>query len=147
MIRQGGFAFAESLAKTDAEKKNPWLLLTNPTEDGTIPAIVDANSAEWILHIGLGETLETKGPAGEPVKLKIVALLHDSLFQSEVLDRRCGVRAAVSEAGRLAILPDRRRRAAFRTISPDAGPWPPRGARSRRPSTASPATSPSKTPT
>jgi hypothetical protein len=98
MIRQGGFAFAESLAKTgtekmteaektraDAEKKNPWLLLTNPTDDGTIPAIVDANSAQWILHVGLGEVLSTKNSAGESVKLKIVALLHDSLFQSEVL--------------------------------------------------------------
>ena len=85
LIRQGRFAFADSLAKTDDEKKNPWLLLAKTDGDGSIPAIVDANSAQWILHVGLGETLETKGPDGRPVKLKIVALLHDSLFQSEML--------------------------------------------------------------
>jgi putative ABC transport system permease protein len=84
LIRQGRFAFAGSLAETEAEKKNPWLLLSN-VEDGTIPAIIDANSAQWVLHVGLGETLEMKGPDGRPVKLKIVGLLHDSLFQSEML--------------------------------------------------------------
>ena len=85
LIRQARFGFAGSLAETEAEKRNPWLLLSNPAEDGAIPAIIDANSAQWILQVGLGETLVTKSPAGETVKLKIVALLSDSLFQSEVL--------------------------------------------------------------
>ena len=84
LIAAGHFGFADSLAKTDAEKKNPWLLLSKPDDDG-VPAIVDANSAQWILHVGLGDTLETKGPDGLPIKLKIVGLLSDSLFQSEVL--------------------------------------------------------------
>jgi putative ABC transport system permease protein len=84
LIAAGRFAFADSLAKTDAEKQNPWLLLSKNDDDG-VPAIVDANSAQWILHVDLGGTLETKGPDGRPIKLKIVGLLHDSLFQSEVL--------------------------------------------------------------
>jgi hypothetical protein len=96
LIQKGRFAFAKSLAKTDEENANPWLLLSKDSNDGTVPAIVDANSAEWILKVGLGDTMETKDTAGKTVKLRIVGLLHESMFQSEVL---------VSEASFLKMFP------------------------------------------
>ncbi len=48
--------------------------------DGTIPAAVDANTLQYVLHKKLGDTVEVGG-----AKLKIVEALHDSIFQSEIL--------------------------------------------------------------
>lgn len=84
LVQRGGFSFAASLAQTAEEKKNPWLLLQGKT-DAAIPAIIDANTAQWILKTSLGETIEVNDDQGGAVKLRIVALLQESIFQSEVL--------------------------------------------------------------
>jgi ABC-type lipoprotein release transport system permease subunit len=84
LIDRGGFHFGGSVAKTDADKKNPWLLLEADTDKG-IPAIIDANTAQWILKVGLNDVFTVKNENGEDVKLRVVALLHESIFQSEVL--------------------------------------------------------------
>jgi ABC-type antimicrobial peptide transport system permease subunit len=89
------FRFADSLASTAEEKANPWLLLNRKFDDGAIPVIADATTAEWTLHIKLGDSLavpplnkgETKIPIGSrlPVHMRVVGLLQDSIFQSELL--------------------------------------------------------------
>ena len=76
-LRANRFTFAETQA---AKNGNPWLLLEAPPQDGAIPAIVDANTLEYTLHLRLGD-LATAGP----VKLRIVGALADSVFQSEFL--------------------------------------------------------------
>ncbi len=84
------FRFAASLANTD-EKKNPWLLLDQASDDGTIPAVVDANSAQWILkdennrELKLGGVLALADDNGNVARLRVVGLLQESIFQSEVL--------------------------------------------------------------
>ncbi len=83
--KEGRFQFAASLAADQEAKANPWLLLDQGGGDGAIPAIVDANSAEWILKVKLGETMEIADDNGDKVKLRIVALLQESIFQSEIL--------------------------------------------------------------
>lgn len=85
LIESRRFRFQSSLAETDEEEQNPWLLLTRPPDDGTIPVIADANSATYVLHLKLGEELAVPRSAGEPLRLKLVATLSDSLFQSELL--------------------------------------------------------------
>lgn len=70
------FSFTESLG----EKKNPWLLLDEPQSDGAIPAIADANSITYILHKQLGDIVDVNG-----VRLRLVAALDDSIFQSELI--------------------------------------------------------------
>ena len=91
MIERGGFAFAEtSDTRSRSGKKAPWRLLTEPFSDEvdgrkTIPAIADAASAKWILHVGLGEDIEVTDRHGNPVRLRLVGLLANSLFQSELL--------------------------------------------------------------
>ncbi len=83
-IRRGGFAFAASAAESDDEKANPWHLLEK--RDGeSIPAIVDKNTAMWILKVGLGDTIDVKNDRGEKVTLRVVGLLNESIFQSEIL--------------------------------------------------------------
>ena len=74
---------------------NPWELLGREGE--TIPIIVDANSMTYVLHRKLGESFEIPNGAGEPVRVRIVATLADSLLQSELL---------MSESNFLRLYPD-----------------------------------------
>ena len=83
--REPRFTFAQSLASTDAERVNPWLLLDRRFEDGAVPAIGDATSLAYALHRKVGEDLTIAGADGRPIVLRIVAALADSVFQSELL--------------------------------------------------------------
>ncbi|NUO80837.1 ABC transporter permease [candidate division KSB1 bacterium] len=79
---RGGFQFQATSA---AGVSNPWSLLETETEPNVIPAIGDFNSVQWILHLGLGKDLVIQNERGEDLKLRFVALLHNSIFQSEIL--------------------------------------------------------------
>jgi hypothetical protein len=83
-IEQGRFTFQSSLARTDEERANPWLLLRRPQPDGAIPVIADANSMTYVLHRGLGDDFVIQNN-GRPVRLRFVAALRDSIFQSELV--------------------------------------------------------------
>jgi ABC-type antimicrobial peptide transport system permease subunit len=85
LINGGGFRFADSLAKSTAEKDNPWLLLNGRSEDGAIPVIGEANTVKWMLKSDLGKDIDVTDERGNPVKLRVVALLSDSVFQSGLL--------------------------------------------------------------
>src|SRR5262249_10987011 len=85
LIQRGGFNFAATEAHGAAQKSNPWLLLDHGPEDGAIPAFADANTAHWILKVKLGGIVEVADAAGVMVKLRLVGLLHESIFQSELL--------------------------------------------------------------
>ncbi|HEY0079627.1 MAG TPA: ABC transporter permease [Pyrinomonadaceae bacterium] len=86
-LRAGRFAFQASLAETPEERENPWLLLNREFADGAIPVAADANSLAYVLHKKLGEDFILKrSDAGSPeLRLRFVAALSDSLFQSELL--------------------------------------------------------------
>lgn len=64
-------------------RANPWELLNQTT--GPIPIIVDANSMNYVLHRQLGEVFQITAGNGQPVEVRIVATLADSLLQSELL--------------------------------------------------------------
>lgn len=83
-IRDNRFTFQNSLAATDEEKNNPWLLLNRQLENGAIPVIGDANSLNYVLHLKVGEEMVIDHATG-PLRLRIVAALSDSIFQSELL--------------------------------------------------------------
>ncbi len=80
-IKRGGFQFQGATAT----KENPWELLQDELEPGVIPAIGDYNSAQWILHLGLGDELSIQNESGERLKLRLVGVLQRSVFQSELL--------------------------------------------------------------
>lgn len=84
-LEQGRFAFAASLAETAEEQANPWLLLERPSRDGTIPAIADQNSIQYVLHKALGDVVELDAPGSGRARLRLVAALRGSLFQSELI--------------------------------------------------------------
>ncbi len=84
LIERGGFAFQQSLAATQAERENPWLLLEKDF-DGAIPVFGDANSATWILHLGVGDELRVQDGSGRQRRLLLAGLLSRSIFQSELI--------------------------------------------------------------
>jgi putative ABC transport system permease protein len=94
------FAFTESIGNV----KNPWTLLDAPLAeagaagagaDGSIPAIADANSITYVLHKKVGDTVDVNG-----AKLRLVAALDDSIFQSElIVSEKSFVRAFPEEQG------------------------------------------------
>jgi ABC-type lipoprotein release transport system permease subunit len=83
-LQEGRFAFQGSLAETEAERLNPWLLLERSEADGAIPVIADANSMTYVLHKQLGDEIVLPRGDGE-VRLRLVAALRDSIFQGELL--------------------------------------------------------------
>ncbi|MGA2132227.1 MAG: FtsX-like permease family protein [Bryobacteraceae bacterium] len=74
------------------ERTAPWPLLDAPLPHGAIPAIADANSMTYVLHLKLGEDFLL----GQ-TRYRIVAALDDSIFQSELL---------ISEKNFLRLFPD-----------------------------------------
>src|SRR5207245_1285535 len=82
------FQFQDSVVKT----ANPWLLLESQPADGVIPAIADANSLTYALHLKLGEEFVL-----DQTRFRIVAALQDSIFQGELL---------ISERNFLRLFPD-----------------------------------------
>jgi putative ABC transport system permease protein len=82
----GRFAFAASLGQTEAEKANPWTLLLKESEvSKEVPAIVDANSLQYVLHKKLGDTMEIMDGHGRPLLLRFVASLKETALRSEIL--------------------------------------------------------------
>jgi len=83
-IRDNRFVFQDSLAASAEEKENPWLLLNREFADGAVPVIADANSMTYVLHLKLGEDLVLQ-QGDQPVRLRLVGALADSIFQSELI--------------------------------------------------------------
>lgn len=94
-IAAGRFAFQDSIDRN--LKSNPWRLLEASPRDSTIPAIADANTIEYILHLSVGAEMTIRGDNGTPVRLRLVAALKDSIFQGELL---------ISESNFLRVFPE-----------------------------------------
>src|SRR6185503_19153269 len=80
-LREKRFAFQNSIAP---QLTDPWLLLNREFPDGAIPVIADANSLTYVLHLKVGDDLVVDH-SPEPLRLRIVGALADSIFQSELL--------------------------------------------------------------
>jgi hypothetical protein len=83
-IERGRFSFARSVAETEAERANPWLLLRRPATDA-IPVIADATSLEYVLHAAVGDTLAIDTGASQPANLRFVGALKDSVLQGQLV--------------------------------------------------------------
>lgn len=90
MIERGGFAW--SALANPAQRSNPWALLEQrlePDSDGVprVPAVVDGATATYSLHLGpgIGRAVEIRDGGGRPLRLVVVGLLRDSIFQGSLL--------------------------------------------------------------
>lgn len=80
MIDRGGFTFSATVEKTET----PWTLLDREFDDA-IPVIGDEAAVKWQLHSGLGKDFTITNDAGQPIKLRFVALLKGSALQDELI--------------------------------------------------------------
>ena len=77
MVERGGFA---------EQGTNPLSLLeTAPVGEGEVAVITDAETATYILKLGVGDTMPITDQQSRPQKLKLVGTLSHSIFQSELL--------------------------------------------------------------
>jgi ABC-type antimicrobial peptide transport system permease subunit len=83
-IKSDRFLFQNSLPGTNEEQNNPWLMLNRELGEGVVPVIADANSISYVLHLKIGDEFVLPESEG-PVRLRIVAALSDSIFQSELV--------------------------------------------------------------
>jgi ABC-type antimicrobial peptide transport system permease subunit len=89
-IDRGGFVFSANAPGSKTTAANPWLLLQqdlapDPSRTPVVPVIVDDATANYSLHVPLGGQLEIVDGGGRPVKLRIVGLLENSIFQGDLL--------------------------------------------------------------
>jgi len=94
-FRNGSFPFVrhEDLDGTD---RNAWDLLLHKGNEGEkdvkkeegqrkeIPAIGDYNTVVWILGLELGSTVQVQDERGNPVDLRIVGIIKNSIFQGSL---------------------------------------------------------------
>ena len=93
---EGRFSFSASVPSTGRERENPWRLLEGDAGSGVIPAIADANSLEYSLHLPVGGETTIRDGRGSRVRVRIVAALRDSILQGALI---------VSEANFLRMFP------------------------------------------
>jgi hypothetical protein len=106
-LEESRFAFAASLGEVPQHRENPWRLLDAEPRDGAIPAIADANSIAYVLHRKLGDVIEIDTPGAGRLRLRLVAALAGSVFQSElIVAERHFLRAFPAEDGYRVLLID-----------------------------------------
>jgi hypothetical protein len=84
-IESNRFTFASSMAESDAERANPWLLLRRQFDDGAIPVVADATSMQYVLHVAVGDTFSIDTGGERPLLLRFVGALGDSVLQGELV--------------------------------------------------------------
>jgi ABC-type antimicrobial peptide transport system permease subunit len=84
-VGEGRFGFGRTIAQTEEEAANPWLLLDRVFDDGAVPAIADATSLAYALHLSVGDDFIVNRDSDNPIRLRIVAALSDSIFQRELI--------------------------------------------------------------
>jgi ABC-type antimicrobial peptide transport system permease subunit len=105
LLDRGGFQWGATLAETEAEQANPWLLLERDwgrAEDGAplVPVVLDAATAMYSLHLagagaryelprwdsGAAATDATSSASAAPkVHCLVVGLLKNSILQGDIL--------------------------------------------------------------
>ncbi|MBU6401072.1 MAG: hypothetical protein KGS61_12185, partial [Verrucomicrobia bacterium] len=83
LAARGAFTFAEVVKGAPSE--NPWRLLNQKTDDGSVPAIGDAASIQWALGKSVGDTLDYTDERGHKFKLRLVGAVANSILQGSLL--------------------------------------------------------------
>lgn len=79
---RGRFTFAQILPGGTGD---PWMVLDRPDTVDTIPVVGDENTVAWALGKSLGDTLPYVDDRGNPLKLRIVGVLANSVLQGHLV--------------------------------------------------------------
>jgi len=88
LIQRDGFTTSKVLRLKDggSETSSFWeLLKADLGQPNLVPALADGASAQWILHVGLGQKVTVPAKDGRSIELKLVGMLASSVFASELL--------------------------------------------------------------
>ncbi len=80
---QGRFSFAAKMKELG--DKDPWQVLNQTFDDGTIPAIADQTVIQWGLGKKVGDVLLSQNELGDTLRLKLIAGTTPSIFQGYVI--------------------------------------------------------------
>lgn len=80
---QGRFSFATRLKEIN--EIEPWSVLNNKFDDGTIPAIADQTVIQYGLGMKVGDILLYQSELGDTLRLKLIAGTTPSIFQGYVI--------------------------------------------------------------
>lgn len=80
------FEWGGSTGKSETEKQNPWELLKTKTDDGTVPVVIDKNTAMYSLKIfGVGGTYDVEFDGGQKVTFRVVGFVVNSILQGSLI--------------------------------------------------------------
>jgi len=88
LMMKGRFAFSRVADGFDA--RQGWDILrgaatNNIDQPLEIPAVGDANSVRWSMGKKVGDTIEMVGDSGRTIRVRIVAVVADSIFQGSLV--------------------------------------------------------------
>ena len=78
------FKSVSDLVEVD-EEQSPWSVLEGVLDDGSIPAVMDANSATYALKVKLGDSIPYVDGEGKTIPLRLVATLSNAVLQGKVV--------------------------------------------------------------
>jgi len=82
-----------------------WDVLITADPDGTIPCVVDASTLQWGLALKVGDIITIQDPKTGRVRLRIAAVLEDSIFQGAlIMDETHFARVFPESAGWVVVL-------------------------------------------
>jgi ABC-type antimicrobial peptide transport system permease subunit len=87
-MNQNRFSFSAvgaSSSPADGASENPWRLLDETQPDGAVPVIADATSMQYVLHVGVGDTMSIDNGGDRPLVVRFVGALRDSVLQGELI--------------------------------------------------------------
>ena len=77
----GSFTFQQ-----EQERGRGWQLLdTSTANPNAIPAIADANTAQWALKLAIGDTFTMNDEIGQPFTLELVGTIENSILQGSLI--------------------------------------------------------------
>ncbi len=65
--------------------RETWRSLTELTDDGHVPVVVDYNTLVWVYGGSIGDVYEVDGDRGRVFKMKVVAVMETSIFGGSFL--------------------------------------------------------------
>ena len=85
LIVRGGFRFSRTLAETEAERDNPWLLLRRVGSNGEVPIFCEQDTALWKFFTEVGGTIMLEADNGKQIVCRLVGTFLDSPFPGELV--------------------------------------------------------------
>ncbi|HET6430430.1 MAG TPA: ABC transporter permease, partial [Phycisphaerae bacterium] len=83
LAQRKAFQFAQAAEGFSIDRG--WSLLEEPAADGAVPGVADENTVVWALHKKVGETIDYVDEQGRPFKVRIVAVIANSILQGSIL--------------------------------------------------------------